>query len=258
MNDFAAGLPSPLAFLGLGDAIARYLGLAPWCARTLPVLHKVEPSRGRTKAEMERDKPRSQKSAHFQFLPIEIVEDLTGYVEVSLLLDLPGCDDDLAVGKAIEGRRIAGGAFQDDCLQVLEVTPDGSAFGKLQRGFAMIRSETECHVISTGEQDSLSQIAELLFSEERTSDSGWIVPVAVGHRLLEDPDIVTTRIWSRNPNVPHVFTEPVLGIAELVSIRNKRLTGLTEEGLNSLLWSWKANDDYVVGHAAYHPRNRIK
>lgn len=49
MNDFAAGLPSPLAFIGLGDAIARRLGLNPWSARTLPILHRVDVSQGRTK-----------------------------------------------------------------------------------------------------------------------------------------------------------------------------------------------------------------
>ena len=49
MNDFAAGLPSPLSFLGLADALARDLELPPWSARTLPVLHRVEVSKGRTR-----------------------------------------------------------------------------------------------------------------------------------------------------------------------------------------------------------------
>lgn len=36
MNDFAAGLPSPLSFLGLADLLARNLGLTPWSARVIP------------------------------------------------------------------------------------------------------------------------------------------------------------------------------------------------------------------------------
>ena len=82
MNDFAAGLPSPLSFLGLADALARDLGLAAWSARILPVLHQVSVTEGRTKPEME------AKSG--SFVPVETMEDLTGTVEVSILVDLPG------------------------------------------------------------------------------------------------------------------------------------------------------------------------
>ena len=254
MNDYAAGLPSPLAFLGLGDAIARHLELEPWSARTLPILHRVEPSRGRTKPEMEPGRPRGRKGAPVQFMPIETMEDLTGHVEVSLLLDLPGCDDNLAVGKTIAGCRIAGGVIQNDRVHAEAVTADGTAFRCLRRGYAMLRPETEEYrVISTGEQQGLSRIAALLFPVERPKGSGWHIPAAVGHHLLEDPDNAPKRIRTRNPEVPHVFSEPVLGIAELVSIRNEKLTKLTGEELRALLWSWKARGDYVLGHPAYLP-----
>ena len=258
MNDYAAGLPSPLAFLGLGDAVARHLDLPPWSARTLPVLHRVEPSRGRTKPEMEPKKPR-KKGAPVQFMPIETMEDFIGDVEVSLLLDLPDCHDDRAVGKAIESRRIAGGTLQNDSVQAIAVTPDGTAFREISRGYAMIPPEAEDYrVVSTGEQRSLSRIAALLFPERYPPGSGWIVPVAVGHRLLEDPESAPRRIRLRDPNVPHVFTEPALGIAELVSVRNDRLTRLAEKELHSILWAWKAQGDYVLAHPVYQTRSRDK
>ena len=52
MNDYASGLPSPMAFLGLGAAIAPELGADRWSVRVIPVLHSVVISSGRTKPEM--------------------------------------------------------------------------------------------------------------------------------------------------------------------------------------------------------------
>ena len=246
MNDFAAGLPSPLSILGLGDAVVRDLGLTPWSARTLPVLHRVYVSQRRTKPEME------NKSD--VFTPIETMEDLTGTVEVSVLLDLPGYDNDIEVRNSLYGRRIAGGTIQNEEIRVETVTRDGSVFRKLSRGYAMIRPETrERRMISTGSQKSLAAIATLLFPAERPPGFGLVVPVAVGHHFLEDPDSAPKRIRTRCRDVPHVFTEPVLGIAELISVRNERLTKLGEESLDELLWSWTARGEYVLGHPAYHP-----
>ena len=254
MNDYAAGLPSPLAFLGLGDAVARQLGLDPWSASALPILHRVEENCGRTKPEMEPKKPRRQKGASFQFMPIESMEDLTGHVEVSLLLDLPGWNSDIGVANAIEGHRLAGGTIQNDQIQVAAANPDGAAFQSFRLGYAMFRPETQKYqVISTGDRQSLARIASLLFPVEPRKGSGWWVPVAVGHHLLEDPGTVPKRIGTRNPDVPHVFSEPVLGIAELASVRNKKLKNLTESELKALLWSWDARGEYVLAHPNYHP-----
>lgn len=246
MNDFAAGLPSPLSFLGLGDFLLRQMGLEPWKARTIPVLHKVYVSDGRTKPEME---PKGGA-----FMPIETMEDLVGTVDVSLLMDLPGCYSESRLKRMLTGRRIAGGLIQNDDFIVEAVTPDGSAFRSLRRGYAMLRpDQPERQVITTGSKDGLSAIAELLFPETRELGHGWIVPSAVGYRLLEDPETAPQRIRTRSKDVPHVFAEPVLGIAELVSIRNSRLTGLGGPGLDHLFWSWDARADLILGHSDYHP-----
>jgi len=247
-NDYASGLPSPLSFIGLADALIRKLGLAPWSARALPVLHHVAVCKGRTKPEME---PKAGA-----FTPIETMEDLVGTVEVSVLLDLPGCESDAEVKRVMTGARIAGGLIQNDQIDVAAVTPDGSAFRGLRRGYAMLRPDAdrpERRKISTGDEETLSEIAHTVFPAEREPGHGWIVPVAAGYRLLEDPGAAPKRIRTRDPNIPHVFAEPVLGIAELVSVRNARLTDLTEEGLRARLWSWDARGDLVLGHPAYHP-----
>ena len=91
----------------------------------------------------------------------------------------------------------------------------------------------------------------------RLRDFGWIVPAAVGFRLLEDPETVPKRIRTRSKDIAHVYAEPVLGIAELVSVRNTRLTSLTMSDLNALFWSWDARGDLVLGHPAYHPQTNI-
>ena len=245
MNDFAAGLPSPLSFLGLGDLLARNLGLTPWSARVIPILHRVQISDGRTKPEME------NKSG--VYTPIETMEDMNGTVDISLLLHLPGCESESDLKEQMTGRRIAGGLIQNDDIDISAVTPDGSAFRRLRRGYAMIRPENpERRLITSGDQEGLTAIAATLFPAVREPGFGWIVPSSVGYRLLEDPATVPQRIRTRSKTIPHVFAEPVLGIAELVSVRNKRLTGLTMTGLDALFWSWEARGDLVLGHTDYH------
>ena len=247
MNDFAAGLPSPLAFLGLADTVVRALDLEPWSASVLPVLHEVRVSEGRTKPEMmpSRKDPRC-------FAPAETAEDLVGTVHASLLLDLPGHDDELAVAEALEMRRLAGGPITGRCMDVKVVAADGGAFTTLPRGYAMLApSDPKLTPVATGALADLACVADLLFPAERAPGMGWRVPVAVGHRLLEDPDTVPKRTGTRDATVPHVFAEPAVGVGELVSVRNWRLTGLDAEGLRGSLWRWHAEGRWVLGHHAY-------
>lgn len=248
MNDYAAGLPSPLSFLGLGDLLARRLGLSPWSARALPILHRVVPSEGRTKPEME------NKSGAFE--PIETMEDLTGYVELSLLLHLPGCPGETALRSAFGGVRIAGGQIQNEEPDIRGVTADGSALRAVRRGYVMtVPERTDRRFITSGDrgpkQPGLSRIAQLLFPAERGEGFGWIVPAAVGYRLLEDPSSAPQRIRTRSKDIPHVYAEPVLGIAELVSARNPHLTALDGPGLSAQMWGWEARGDLILGHAGY-------
>jgi hypothetical protein len=252
MNDFAAGLPSPLAFLGLGAAIAPALGAPRWSVGVLPILHSVDVSEGRTKAEAAP----ARKSG--VFAPIEIPEDLVGSVRVSLLLDAPDCFDEHGVADALLGRRIAGGAIENENIVVLTNPADGSAFSRVSCGYAMVRAEPpKSSIVATGRIDELKALAAELYPAEREPGSGWHVPVAVGHRLLEDPKTAPKRANTRDPDIPHVFTEPAVGIAELVSVRNKRLTSLDENGLRALLWRWTAEGDWIVGHPTYHPNTHM-
>lgn len=251
MNDFAAGLPSPLAFLGLGAAIAPQLGAPRWDVAVLPVLHRVGVSPGRTKAEFA-----PHRTAGV-FAPIEIPEDLVGSVKVSVLLDIPGCDDEHAVATALLGRRIAGGVIANERIIVERVTADDTALNGSSRGYAMVPAHpSDSHLVATRDLDDLKRLAARLFPAERAPGSGWHVPVAVGHRLLEDPATVPRRRNTRDPAIPHVFTEPAVGIAELVAVRSKRMKERFSGGLDALLWRWVADGDWIVGHRAYHPDTR--
>lgn len=184
MNDYAAGLPSPMAFLGLAESIGRDLGLEPWSARCLPILHAVHVSEGRTKPEME---VRSGV-----FTPIEIMEDMIGTVDVSLILDLPGCEKADRVTQVIQFKRIAGGTISNRDFRIHPVPEDGGCLKGLPRGYALVRPDrNERRIISSGDVAALERIARILFPEVREPGRGWIVPVAVGHRLLENPDTVT-------------------------------------------------------------------
>lgn len=246
MNDYASGAVSPLAFLGLGAAIAPGLGAARWSVGVLPVLHDVTVSKGRTKPEMA--------SVSGRFSPVEIVEDMIGTVRFSMILDIPGCSDEIAVAGALAGRRLAGGIFRESVVKVKPVTDDGAALQGAPRGWALIRpSQPDQRLVSKGDALSLSAVAEKLFPAEREPGSGWLVPVAVGHFLLEDPATVPRRRGVRDASLPHVFTEPVLGIGELVSVRNRRLTEAPAEVFDDLFWRWHAEGSWILGHQAYHP-----
>lgn len=247
MNDFAAGLPSPLAFLGLADTVVRALDLKPWSASVLPILHEVQVSEGRTKPEMA---PTRKDATRFG--PLETAEDLIGTVHVSLVLDLPECEDELAVRDALGTRRLAGGAIHNRRLDVQAVTADGGAFAKLPRGYAVLAPDNPQNLqVATGAISDLARIADILFPAERIPGSGWRVPVAAGYRLLEDPGMSPKRAGIRNADIPHVFAEPAVGVAELVSIRNPGLTTLDEAGLRRILWHWHADEHWVLGHPAY-------
>jgi|TARA_R100000935_G_scaffold18953_1_gene36547 hypothetical protein len=249
MNDYVAGLPSPLAFLGLADTVARKVGIEPWSAGVLPVLHSVVASEGRTKPEME------AKSGTFR--PVETLEDMTGIVTFSMLLDLPGFESAAQLRQILPALKLGGGIFQDHTLQghqLDEATPDGSAFRNFNRGFALLPTQQDgLRVISSGDTAALAKVAQTVFPKDRQPGSGWIVPVAVGHHLIEDPDTVPYRRGKRDHAIPHVFTEPVLGIAEMVSVRNPILTGATPDQLAAKMWRWHAAGSHVVGHSTYHP-----
>ncbi|WP_257098574.1 type I-F CRISPR-associated protein Csy2 [Pseudovibrio flavus] len=244
MNDYASGLPSPLAFLGLGAAIAPSIGCERWAVRVLPILHNVTASHGRTKPEAE------PKSGSFQ--PIELIEDTTGHVVFSLFIDAPGCERADKVTAALQRARLAGGLFQNaDRLQAEAVANPSDTVRHLRRGYGLVHARPERALVSTGDNASIEAIARTLHPEERGPDHGCPVAVAVGHRLLEDPATAPKRRNTRSAEIPHVFSEPVVGIGELVSVREATLREASPESFLDLFWSWTTQGEWVFGHPTY-------
>lgn len=248
-NDFAAGLPSPFAFLGLMASLAPALGVPRWQIGVLPIIHHLSISDGRTKGGQERDSSRVKS--------LEIVEDMRGSVSFSLLVDPGRQVDDELLGELVGRSRLAGGHIFSGRggrdIRSVPVTPDGSAMNRIARG--RVIAPIEGLPTARGHGMDLSCLADALYPLDRSAAPGWRVPVAAGYALLEDPSAVRPRRGVRDATLPHVFAEPIAGVAELISPRNARLTTLTADGLRRLMWRY-STAPAAAGHCglvAAHP-----
>lgn len=245
-NDYCGGLPSPTAFLGLAASIAHDLGLSRWDLGVLPILHRVERSNGRMRPAME-----AKSNA---FVTVELQEDMTGMVHFSLVLDLPVARPESDIVASLCGKRLGGGVIFADLrgLRAELLSEDAKDLIKAPRGYALLPwfkdGKTEK---SFGDRDSLRAVASALWPDDARERKGWRVPVAIGFRLLGSP--VAPPSGSRNANVPHVFAEPGIGVAELTSVRSARITELTGDGYSALFWSWTPTRTHITAHPSYLP-----
>lgn len=243
MNDMVSGMPSPLAFLGLASAIAPKVGCSRWSVRVLPIIHSVTESAGRTKPELE------VKDGAFS--PVEMLEDMIGTVRVSMILDLPGCENIGHLEEALTGIRFCGGTLRNRmAIKPKEVSPDGRALHHVPRGFAVLPHEdAPLHQVTSG-VDRIEALFDAI--QPAAGKSGWRIPVAAGYRLLEDPQDPPERTGTRNDTIPHVFAEPLTSLGELVSVKNRaRMTELDEASFRAKFWSWTCEGDLVLGHKAF-------
>jgi len=244
-NDYCGGLPAPTAFLGLAAAVAHDLGLSRWDLSALPILHRVDRSNGRLRPAME------VKSD--AYVTVELQEDLTGTVSFSMVLSLPEARSEADILAALTGKRLGGGVIFGDVrrMQVIALSDDPKDLLKAPRGYALLPwyrdGKTEK---SFGDPASLRRVASALWPDDAKDRKGWRVPVAIGFRLLGSPGPAPT--GARNMTVPHVFAEPGVGVAELVSIRSPRLTDLSAEDYLALFWSWAPTQTHVLVHKSYH------
>lgn len=251
-NDYASGLPSPMAFLGLSDAIGHACGLSRWSVKVLPILHELNPSTGRTKPELAL---KGKTAAAARFAPGEIQETMIGHVIASVVLDLPQTVDIFQIQRFMASANLAGSPVfpLSQNLRILEIGDQGSDLFASRRGYAFVPSGLGKRIepVSFGQGETLQDISARLHPVEREKGSGWLVPAAVGYRFLEDPETVPPRTGTRSPDHPHVFAEPAVSIAELVSIRNSRLTDSEGSELESAFWSWTATSTGTFSHPIY-------
>jgi hypothetical protein len=252
-NDYASGLPSPTAFLGLADVIGHALGFDRWSMSVLPVLHQVMPSAGRTRPEFIK---KGRK-----FSATENVEDMHGHVKFSMLLDLPEPRAIDQIRAASRHRFLAGGAIFPDHgsqpITVSELPADGQGFRKCALGRVLVPGlrDDMAGTVSFGDPGSFAKLKSVLMcpSTDENPTPGFRVPVAIGYRLITTPGQNPVPACARDDKTPHVFAEPGVGVAELVSVRNPRLTDLDEPGLSELFWRWSASGDHITAHPVYNP-----
>lgn len=250
-NDYASGLPSPFSCLGFADAIGHACGFPRWSTAVLPVIHDLQVSSGRTKPELKR----SEKSGG-KFAPVEIMESMTGHVEISFILDLPDVANTTKVEEFMKTARFAGSlAFPGrGGFKITEIRDGSEDIFKVRRGYAFLPASFGKKIaapVSFGEPESLKALRDKLILEKRESGSGWVVPAAVGYRYLEDPKFVAPRKATRNPSIPHAFVEPGVSTGELVSIRNKKISDLNPENFDQIFWRWSSNEKGIFAHEIY-------
>lgn len=254
-NDYAAGLPSPLAFMGLGSSILHDLGFDRWAVRLLPVIHDLVVSQGRTKPAPEPQGTRLRN--------VELPEDMHGTVDFSLAMDLPEERDLGEIEASVGSKRLAGGAIFRSSpgrpIRAIATSADGAGLKKLARGRALTPMTIAQTATSFGEDVTIREVKQLL-NPVRDDDAdkalGYRVPAAIGYRLLTRPGANPIPAMARDAVTPHVFAEPGVGVGELISIRNPRLTTLTASELSAVFWHWSVGVSHITAHPLFNPEKQ--
>lgn len=233
-NDFVAGCPGPLTFLGFVGAIAKDMGVSPWAFRVMPILHDVQVSAGRTKPEFR------VKSG--DYAPDEITEAITAQVRFSVLIDTGDDRDESGFAPLLNNRKFGGGLAWGG--KAIDCVDEGRALYRAKRGYAMVPA-TEAPV-TAGEEGGFSDLAAFLYER---SHSFRVAPASVGYRHIGKIAAPGVRAGVRSPDYPHTFSEPLTSAVQFVSVRNPEMTGLGSEDLISRMFTWS----YDAAHACAHP-----
>lgn len=250
-NSLCCGVPSPLAALGFADALSRRAGGPPAPdGEACLIIHTAQVSEGQIKpAVISAGKGRIQNA--------EIPERVIGFVRATLILsNIPEIDEE-DLQDAVPGMRFCGapifparGATRIPVSILADDNPS-TLFGGLPRGFALV-PRPDLAPPAFGSADEIDRLCEHLARFEdnawRRKTPGWIVPVPIGYRALQDVAAAVPRLTSRDPEVPHIFVEDAAGLAEFVSIRR-----LAREPELSLDPHWRWSIDRPAGLFLAHP-----
>ncbi len=245
-NSLCAGQVSPSAVLGFVGALLRRLGHPTWNFAVLPVFHSVSLSEGRLRP--------APKVAGGVQKSDDLAESLIGEVVCSLIIETEHLLDDRKVGQVLPKLKFAGGTIRTldqsplhDKFSRLVGDTLGDAEPRIRRGYAMVppTDREEAKVVSFGEIESLRKV-DLFLRTKRGVGGGYFIPVPAGYRLLENAKSATPRSGSRDPETPHVFSSPAVGIAEVVSVRSPRIDTASYDDLSRFMWRWSCDDIHRV------------
>lgn len=235
-NDFVAGCPGPLTFLGFVGAIAKDMGASPWDFRVMPIFHDVQVSPGRTKPEFR------VKSG--EYAPDEITEAITAQVRFSVLVDTGDDKDASWFQNALENRKFGGGLAWGG--KAIECVDEGRALYRSKRGYAMLPLEGA--PVTAGEAGGFDALSAFLFE---TPHAFRVGAASVGYRHIGEVSPPGHRAGVRSPNHPHTFSEPLTSAVRFISIRNPEMTELDTEGLLSRMFAWSYDATQACAHPAY-------
>lgn len=250
-NHFASGLPPVTAFMGLSACIMHELGFDRHAVRVIPIIHDLYISQGRTRSEM------GKKESHWA--PQEIPEDMHGTVFFSMILDLPADRDIQDIEACLIGKRLAGGvifpAVEGKPILIREVAKNGNCFRSLMRGRIIVPLKDM--PISFGDAGTIWPVTDAYLynpdvAEGVISVKGWRVPLAIGYRLIGEINEVPPH-GGRDKVTPHTFAEPGVSVAELVSIRNPKITTADNSTIDDLFFAWSSAGHHITVHQHYNP-----
>jgi len=238
-SDFVTGIPSPSAALGFVGAIARKLGVLGWDHRAILIIHDLEEGTGRQRGE--------QAIKAGRLIPVEIAETVTGRGLFTIIAEIPGHHSITSLTAAFIRMRFSGGSiFAPSGLSLPQVVRpvkglDISAIlAQLPRGMALAppQDRNDARTVSFGEETSLEDIAFRSYSAKGMKMGGYLVPCPVGYRVLEETMTETPPRRCRNTEIPFALVDSAVGLAEYVSIRNRKAFEDTHAAFDACGWAW--------------------
>ncbi|GEM_PF-1157049 len=260
-NALVSGMPPVTALGGLSDTLARRLGrpAANWPVAL--ILHDLQPHDGRPKPKPD-----------FKGRPGEAVERVTGWIRATVVLLEP--DDTLTsteLTEQTEGLRIAGGMISPE--RPARVVEDlGAELRRLPPGHILVdRTDVLDAAVAaaedpldglldvfTGSWDEQAQRYQNPWSRDEAGQWRYLVPVAVGHQALEPMSTASPRKGTRCPETPHLFSEGIASVAELVSARKAARAASRGWETLAMFWRWTNDPEHGVLRLQGHHLESIR
>jgi len=236
-NELVAGLPSPFAALGFAKKLAMLAGMEAgetWDMQALPIMHAVHMSKGRLKPEFD-NQGKGREDRFAKFGPVEIPETITGTLRISLVLRYPR-EHGLTphhIARQLPRMRYGGGRLKmpesrglEAFARVLEHPDFSSALDSLPPGWVIAPADPEqagSELLWIDSAESLADFVDAIHPPTRTKGVTPLIPAQVGFVFHETPAQTEGRRGTRRPDLPHLYSSSVFGMAQALSTRSDLL-----------------------------------
>lgn len=250
-SDYITDAVQPSAYLGFASAIksniAKHLDTeitSLFNVSVLPIVHSQQTSVNKiTHEHVKSDKGRVKNA--------ELAEEALGTLHFSIIIDFGEYLDAENITLLIKRNlptRLAGGVvssmslsgdFED--IEVEELTTvDAAVLKKVQQGYVFSEATKQESVsVFDGNIDDFVDIIDTLSFRTPAPRAGWLIPIQIGYKVLNNIDEAKPKIGSRDITQKHVFAETVISICELVSTRNSALRNADAETISKYFLSYE-------------------